>query len=379
LLVHGPIGLDLAGARPSAAAWLFVGLSRIDAPLLGGTLVPSPDLVVAPLFTDAGGEIAIATLLPPQVPLGATLHFQYWIQDPQAPFGAAASNALRGDVPLGPVGGSFPAQWISGGPDCGTEPAIQIHAYNPDTYILRQSLCTNFEAPFLYLLFGSDKALLLDTGAGGIQIYAAVKGLVDAWLLANGKSSIELIVAHSHAHGDHVAGDSQFNGKPNVTVVGTSQTAVKNFFGIATWPTQIVAYDLGGGRVLDVIPIPGHHGAHIAIYDRRTANLLTGDSLYPGRLYVNGAASQGQWNVYKASVQRLVDFTATRDLCHVLGTHIEMTSTPTVDFPLGSTHHPNEHVLQLGRSHLLELDATLDTLPTPMLKKLASFIIYPIG
>ena len=34
---------------------------------------------------------------------------------------------------------------------------------------------------------------------------------------------------------------------------------------------------------------PGHHAAGIALYDRRTGNLLTRDSLYPGRLYVNEA------------------------------------------------------------------------------------------
>jgi glyoxylase-like metal-dependent hydrolase (beta-lactamase superfamily II) len=34
---------------------------------------------------------------------------------------------------------------------------------------------------------------------------------------------------------------------------------------------------------------PGHHVASIALYDRRTGNLLTGDSLYAGRLYVNEA------------------------------------------------------------------------------------------
>ena len=32
------------------------------------------------------------------------------------------------------------------GTDCG-EPEIQVHAFNDDTYILRQSLCTNFEGP----------------------------------------------------------------------------------------------------------------------------------------------------------------------------------------------------------------------------------------
>src|SRR5690348_8541170 len=52
--------------------------------------------------------------------------------------------------------GAFPDQWIRGGPDCGDEPDLQVHRYSDGVFILRQSLCTSFEAPFLYLIFGAD-------------------------------------------------------------------------------------------------------------------------------------------------------------------------------------------------------------------------------
>ncbi len=275
--------------------------------------------------------------------------------------------------------GQFPAKWISGGPDCGSEPEIQVHAYNPDLYILRQSMCTNYEGPFLYLIFGQDKALLLDTGAGGIPVQQTVARIVDEWLAAHGQSWIELVVVHTHAHGDHIAGDAQFAGQPNTTLVAPGVASTQQFFGISDWPNEIVPYDLGG-RVLDVIPIPGHEPSHIALYDRRTCLLLTGDTLYPGRLYVFGAASQGQWAVYKASIQRLVDFASVNPVSWVLGTHIEMSRRPGVDFPLGSTHHPAEHVLQLGLSHLIELDQALDSLGNqPQMQIHREFIIFPIG
>ena len=45
-------------------------------------------------------------------------------------------------------------------------PAFQVHEYNPNFFILRQSGCIHYEKPFLYLIFGRDKALLEDTGAG---------------------------------------------------------------------------------------------------------------------------------------------------------------------------------------------------------------------
>jgi glyoxylase-like metal-dependent hydrolase (beta-lactamase superfamily II) len=268
--------------------------------------------------------------------------------------------------------GSFPAQWIWGSPNCATDPVIQVHAYNANTYILRQSICTNFEGPFIYLFFGENKVLMQDTGASNVPLYNTVKAIIDQWLAARGQASIQLIVSHSHAHGDHIFNDAQFIGKPNTTVVGTTQTAVKNFFGIVTWPTQIVDYDLGG-RVVQVIPLPGHQTAHVAIYDEQTGFLLTGDTLYPGRLYISN------WSQYKASIQRLVDFTADKALCHVMGTHIEMSNVPGVDFPIGSNSHPNEHPLQLGREHLIELnEACIAMGNTPVYEVHDDFIIFPL-
>jgi len=61
--------------------------------------------------------------------------------------------------------------------------------------------------------------------------------------------------------------------------------AIAKATGMANWPTDIGHIDLGG-RVIDVIPFPGHQEASIALYDRMTGNLMTGDSLYPGLLTV---------------------------------------------------------------------------------------------
>src|SRR5207244_7040895 len=65
-----------------------------------------------------------------------------------------------------PVPGSLDAHWNEGASDCKATPEapLQVHAYEPQTFILRQSPCASFEANFLYLLIGSDKALLIDHG-----------------------------------------------------------------------------------------------------------------------------------------------------------------------------------------------------------------------
>lgn len=379
LAAQTPMTLSLQQAAPNAPAFLIIGLQSGSTPLLGGTLVPSPDVVLDLSPTSASGSIDLLAAWPSGIPVGIDYYFQYWIGDNAGPFGASASNAVRATSEVGPTPGVFPAAWIKGGSDCPNEPKIQVHAYNEDFYILRQSLCTNYEAPFLYLLFGDDEVLLMDSGAGNIPLANTVYGIINDWLVAHGKTSIHLTVSHLHGHGDHVAGDSQFAGQPNTTVVGTSQNSVKNFFGITSWPTQIVTRDLGN-RILDIIPIPGHHSAHIAIYDRETGVLFTGDSLYPGRLYVFGAISQGNWPIYQASMQRLVDFTADKPLCWVLGTHIEMSQTPGVDFPIGSTSHYNERELQLTRDHLLELNQAIKAMGNQPVKEVHNdFIIYPTG
>jgi len=265
--------------------------------------------------------------------------------------------------------GTFPDHWDDG-LDCG-QAEIQIHQYDDNTIILRQSLCTSFEGPFLYLLFGEDRVLLEDTGAGGIAVADTVYAIIDQWLAANQKDSIELLVVNSHAHGDHVAGNSMFSGMPNTTLVQPSVSGLSDYFGIDDWPNQVVPIDLGG-RIVDLVPIPGHQTSHIALFDHGAGLLLTGDTLYPGRLYID------DFTAYVASIHRLVDTVSQADVCQVLGTHIEMTQTPGQDFDFGADQHPDEHVLELTWDHLLELRDAVDAMDTPQIEVHDDFIVYPL-
>jgi glyoxylase-like metal-dependent hydrolase (beta-lactamase superfamily II) len=271
------------------------------------------------------------------------------------------------DAPSGLEPGTLQVSWMHGSASCAqnTDPEVQVHAYNATTHIIRQNKCDTFEAPFVYVLVGATSALVLDTGATTTAtLRDTVRGLV---------GTRPLLAAHSHHHGDHFAGDTQLTGQPMTTVVARTRAAVQAAFGIASWPTDPGTLDLGG-RVLDVLAIPGHQTEHIAIYDRRTGLLFTGDSLYPGLLFVN------DWSTYRASMSRLADFVSTHPIAHVLGAHIEMTSTPKMSYPYGTTYQPSEHVLQLSAAHVLELDAALTALgPTPPVAPVAynDFVIDP--
>lgn len=267
--------------------------------------------------------------------------------------------------------GVLPDRWQVSGPQCAPDAKFQVHEYNPDFYILRESGCTNYEKPFLYLLFGKDKALMLDTGAGKTNVAEVVRGVVDGWLKRNNRESIPLVVAHTHAHGDHISGDAQLKLLPQTTVVALKPDAVQAFFGFTRWPEETKEFDLGG-RVLDIIPIPGHEPSSIAVYDRQTGVLFTGDTMYPGRLYVADGPA------FAKSIQRLVDFTWGKPVAHMLGNHIEQARTPFVDYKVGTVHQPDEHALELGRSHLLELnDALLKMNGTIVRMAMRDFTIWP--
>jgi glyoxylase-like metal-dependent hydrolase (beta-lactamase superfamily II) len=263
------------------------------------------------------------------------------------------------------------AHWIDG--TTASEPQIQVQRYDNDTYILRQSVRTNFEAPFLYLLFGRDRALLIDTGAGGLKVRPAVDALIAQWLTRNHRKSIPLIVAHSHGHGDHHQGDSEFAARPDTTVIGLKPEDVASFFGVKHWPDDIAVYDLGG-RALSIIPTPGHEPAHIMVYDPRTRLLFSGDMLYAGRLYV----PTDQFATYTASAERVAAFAKTHPIAMLLGAHIEMTNTPGKDYAFEAPAHPDEHPLELPASAPARLEAAVHRMgQAPVLGNEGDFIIYP--
>lgn len=267
--------------------------------------------------------------------------------------------------------------WIHGSNNCekNTDELIQAVQYDRNTWIFRQNKCINYEAPFMFLFLGEDKALLMDTGATKkkrlFPLYKTVKAIIDDWQKQQNKE-IELVVAHTHKHGDHYAADAQFKRKVNTTLVGIKKTDVIDFFKLTNWFNKIVDFKLGN-RTLKIIPIPGHQEASIAVYDSSSKLLLSGDTFYPGRLYIN------DWSSFKTSINRLVEFSKKHEIKYILGNHIEMSSTDGVDYPMGSTNHPEEQKLPLSIEDLQTLQSSLNKLgnkPTRQVHK--NFIIYPI-
>ncbi len=101
LAANDPITLSLTNALEDTTAYLVVGLTQLNAPFKGGTLVPALDLAGFPLALPTGplGEIPINATWPAGIPGGFTTYYQYWILDPAGPVGFSASNAISGTTP----------------------------------------------------------------------------------------------------------------------------------------------------------------------------------------------------------------------------------------------------------------------------------------
>jgi hydroxyacylglutathione hydrolase len=261
-------------------------------------------------------------------------------------------------------------KWIHGSPDCkaNQEPLIQVVAYDSRTWILRQNKCIHYEAPFMFLLAGRDENLLVDTGATLNENTFPLRRVVDSIIGTNGLNK-KLVVAHTHSHGDHVAADEQFTTRENTEVIGLSWEAVQKYFGF-TDSNATSSLDLGN-RSIRILWVPGHHQTSVAFYDPETKLFFTGDSFYPGRLYVR------DWPAFKKSVKRILAFAKENNVTQCIGNHIEMTSKKGIDYPVGTTYQPDEHILPLTLAQLQELDKALDTLDTPKLDVHDDFVIVP--
>ena len=128
--------------------------------------------------------------------------------------------------------------WLHGEVDCETARAApdyvewQQVTYTANTFIFHQNKCSNSEAPLVYLFVGEDTSLLIDTGAteaGGPMRLELVRDITGSLL----------VVAHSHGHGDHTAGDEAFAKAEAVELVGTGAEAVQAFSVSAVGPIRL--------------------------------------------------------------------------------------------------------------------------------------------
>jgi len=200
------------------------------------------------------------------------------------------------------------------------EPWFEIYRIRPGVFAIYEP--KQFEEVISYLILGEKRALLFDTGLGVGKISAVVTRL----------TPLAVTVVNSHSHFDHVGGNAEFKdiwnrdllytrknmrGQPNI--YSRDALAPERLCGPLPPGTDAKSYSIRpwksthslrdreridlGGRVVEVIFTPGHTPDSVALLDRTNGLLFTGDSFYPGPIYL--FVPETDFGAYTRSVARL--------------------------------------------------------------------------
>jgi hypothetical protein len=103
-LTDGSAGnAKLVMAKKGATSHLILGFTELSAPLKGGVLVPSPDILITPLTVSSPakpfGGWDLPFTWPSGIGSGFAFYLQVWIEDSAGPKGVVSSNGIRGVTP----------------------------------------------------------------------------------------------------------------------------------------------------------------------------------------------------------------------------------------------------------------------------------------
>lgn len=186
----------------------------------------------------------------------------------------------------------------------------------------------NYEEVISYLIIGTKKALLFDSGNGLGSISSLVKEL----------TKLPVTVLNSHTHYDHIGGNHEFDSilalETEYTLHwaknGWSHNLVKNEvapdaicsnklpdldtanyrikpFSISTFIKDGHIIELGQ-RTLEVISVPGHTPDALALLDREHGYLWTGDTFYAATIWLFFEGTD--LDAYEESIGKLADLSA---------------------------------------------------------------------
>ena len=127
-----------------------------------------------------------------------------------------------------------------------------------------------------FLFAGTEKAALIDSGMT----------TANAKEIAEGLTSLPIILINTHADGDHVAGNGEFDEfymSPDEEENYREHGGMGNVLPIKEG--DII--DLGD-RPLRIIDIPGHTPGSIAILDEKNRVLVSGDTVQDGTIFMFG-------------------------------------------------------------------------------------------
>ncbi len=222
------------------------------------------------------------------------------------------------------------------------EPWFEVYKVAPGVFAIYEP--HQAEEVISYLIVGTKQALLFDTGMGIANIHKVVAQLTNR----------PIVVLNSHTHNDHVGGNSLFTFIFGMDTDFTRQNAkgsrddaqeelgpgmicgaLPKSFDPKTYATKPWHVSLFvkngfkinlGGRTLEIISTPGHTPDAICLIDRANGLLFTGDTYYPGPIWL--FRPETNLDAYVASVKWLADLAPQLKL--VLGAHNVPVADPSI-------------------------------------------------
>ncbi|EDU38576.1 MBL fold metallo-hydrolase [Clostridium sporogenes] len=193
-----------------------------------------------------------------------------------------------------------------------------IDHIDKDTHIISEY--RHWEETHAYLLNGTERSLLLDTGLGICNIYDEVIKLTDKPVTA----------VATHIHWDHIGGHKFFpdfyahedelnwlNGEFPLTLEQIKDMVVDrcdlpegynvdNYRFFQGTPTMVLKdndiIDIGG-RSIQVLHTPGHSPGHICFFEKERGYLFTGDLVYKDTLFAYYPSTDPK--AYLKSIERV--------------------------------------------------------------------------
>lgn len=199
-----------------------------------------------------------------------------------------------------------------------TDNWFTIDRIDDETYIISEY--RHWEETHCYLLNGTEKSLLIDTGLGISNIYDEVRKLTDKPIAA----------VATHSHWDHIGGHKYFpefyahaeeldwlDGKFPLTIETVKEMvvdrcdlpdgySVDDYEFFQGRPTRILNdHDIIniGGREIEALHTPGHSPGHLCFWEKNKGYLFTGDLVYKDTLFAYYPSTDPE--AYLASLEKV--------------------------------------------------------------------------
>jgi glyoxylase-like metal-dependent hydrolase (beta-lactamase superfamily II) len=186
------------------------------------------------------------------------------------------------------------------------DPYAEVYQFRDNLYGIYTQNLDGMGPPWMYLIIGPEKAMLIDTSFG----LGNLKGLVDE--ITGG---MPIVVVNTHSHPDHALGNCQFEkvycheydvpylqktidpyawdylfdegGKPKWALFDRKDIVPFSTYEIAGCKDGFI-FNLGGSYDIELVFLGGHEAGHAGFLDKQGRTFFCGDDIIGMRVGIGG-------------------------------------------------------------------------------------------